>query len=126
MGGWLPRPISRNQQDIVFHTQLGVTVTLERLEVHNEIVFDGKDRVTLEVWVVVGKDLICYGLVVIVADLLIGGVISSSRHRIGGTDDGINMLGLPYHEVYVCGPHWMAVHHVQEHACRTFNIGHRC
>lgn len=73
MGGWLPRPISRNQQDIVFQTKLGVTVTLERFEVHNEIVFDGKDRVTLEVWVVVGKDLICYGLVVIVADLLIGG-----------------------------------------------------
>lgn len=81
MGGWLPGPISRNQQDIVFQTQLGVAVTLERLEVNNEIVFDGKDGVTLEVWVVVGKYLICYGLVVVVADLVMG--VSSAQTGTG-------------------------------------------
>lgn len=77
MGRWFPRPISRNQQHVVIQTQLGGFVSLERLEVDNEIVLDGEDRVALKIWVVVGKDLIGNGLVVVVADLRMG--VSSAK-----------------------------------------------
>lgn len=44
-------------------------VSLERMEIDDEIVLDGKDGIALQVWVVFGEDLIRDGLVVVVAYL---------------------------------------------------------
>lgn len=59
----------RSKCDIVFQIELGLRVTLFRLELDSQLLLDGEDGVVLEILTVLVEDLCCQRLVPLVADL---------------------------------------------------------
>ena len=59
----------RYKVDVEFEIELGFAIVLCRVEVDNEIVFDGEYRVCLEVGIVVWVDLVYQRMILVVCDL---------------------------------------------------------
>jgi hypothetical protein len=98
----------RAQRDVVFQIQLGLGVALARLEVHDQIVLNGEDRIGLEVLVIIGVELRDDGVVVGMCDLQEKSVPAGLRSKVGGAFFG------PYHQVNMRGSHGRSVHERQQ------------
>lgn len=113
--GWhnrelLPLVALRCEDNIVLQVQRGLVITLQRLEVHHEVVLDGEDGVGGQPRVVLGVELGCAALEVGVSDLIVGLVFASSLSQDSGRGKGRET----HHDVNMSRSHRMTVQKLKE------------